>query len=151
MMDYAGNAGTDGEPPASGNGTNGLLVRSGCGVTIRLNSDSIPDGVSNTLLVGEKHINLAMIGPDQYNDDEGYTAGYDEDTVAWANALPIHDSYRASEYSNNDGHFGSSHINGFNVVLADGSVRSIAYSVSLDIFKRACIRNDGQPFSWDDL
>jgi hypothetical protein len=151
MMDYAGNAGTDGGPPAAGNGTNGLLIRSNANIDIRLNDDSIPDGPANTLLVGEKHVNTAMFGPDQWNDDEGYTAGYDEDTVAWAIAQPAHDSNKISEYNDDDGRFGSSHLSSFNAVMADGAVRSISYTVDLDIFKRICIRNDNLPIPWGDL
>ena len=151
MIDYAGSAGTDGSAPANGNGTNGLLVRSGSGVTIRLNSESIPDGASNTLLVGEKHINIADLGPHQWNDDEGFTTGYDEDTVAWANGPPLHDSLLPADYNNADGRFGSSHIGGFNAVLADGSVRSIPYTIDLSVFRHICIRNDGQPIPWEGL
>ncbi len=151
MMDYAGNAGTDGLPPAAGNGTDGLLVRSGAGLTIRLNADGIPDGASNTLLVSEKHLNVAMFGPDQWNDDEGYTAGYDQDTLGWALAQPSPDSRDAKEYSNYDGRFGSPHTNLFNAVFADGAVHAIRYTIDLTTFKRLCIRNDGGAINWNDL
>ena len=38
-----------------------------------------------------------------------------------------------------------------NTAFADGSVRSIRYSVELDTFKKACGRNDKQPYNLDDL
>ena len=158
MMDYAGSAGTDGGPPASGNGTNGLLVRGTSGVTIRLNAEGIPDGASNTLLVSEKQLNIAEFGPNQWNDDEGYTAGYDQDTVCWALKPPWPDSRNLADYNNSDGRFGSSHTTLFNAVFADGAVHAIRYDIqsntsatNLGVWQRLCIRNDGQPINWDGL
>jgi prepilin-type N-terminal cleavage/methylation domain-containing protein/prepilin-type processing-associated H-X9-DG protein len=160
MMDYAGNAGTDGSPPANGNGTNGLLVKSGSNISIRLdnNVDGIPDGASNTLLVSEKQLNTAKFGPDQWNDDEGYTAGYDEDTICWALRAPWPDSNNIADYNNSDGRFGSSHPGLFNAVFADGSVHAIRYDIqsnnnssNLGVWQRLCIRNDGLPVSLDDF
>jgi hypothetical protein len=151
MMDYAGNAGTEGAPPASGHGTNGLVVCTKANLTIGLNDDSIPDGASNTLLVGEKHLNSAMFGPYQWNDDEGYVAGFDQDTICWAERQPAQDDNQVSAYSNDDGRFGSAHSGIFNAVMADGAVRSISYSVNLNIFQRICIRNDNLPIPWGDL
>jgi prepilin-type N-terminal cleavage/methylation domain-containing protein/prepilin-type processing-associated H-X9-DG protein len=155
MMDYAGSAGTDGAPPQSGNGTNGVLVRNGnAWLPIRLNDDSISDGASNTLVIAEKNINLAQLSVDpsaQWNDDEGYTAGYDQDTICWALKAPTPDSNRLADYSNQDGVFGGSHPNTFNAVFADGSVHALAYSISFTTVQRLCIRNDGQVIDWSEL
>ena len=92
-----------------------------------------------------------MFGPDQWNDDEGYTAGYDEDTICWALQQPARDSNDRADYRNQDGRFGSSHVGVFNAVFADGAVRKINYSVDLTVFQRICVRNDGQPVNLDDL
>lgn len=152
MMDYAGSAGISGGPASNGDGRTGLVIRNSAGIVIRLgDSQSIPDGASNTLLVSEKHINTAMFGPNQWNDDEGYTAGYDEDTVAWALRQPARDSNNPAEYSDYDGRFGSSHFDVFNALFADGAVRKIKYTVDLSVFQRICVRNDGQPVNLDDL
>src|SRR5262249_22653034 len=77
LLDYAGNAGTEtdtGEPGAAlGNGLNGLVVRRPGGSTgpsdirsnqVRMDS-SIPDGTSNTLLVGEKRLRPDKLGTPQ--------------------------------------------------------------------------------------
>jgi hypothetical protein len=47
--------------------------------------------------------------------------------------------------------FGSAHPSGFNSVFADGSGRTVHYSVSLAVLMAACRRDDGEPFSLDDL
>src|SRR5262249_4885688 len=41
----------------------------------------ITDGTSNTLLLGDKRLNRAHLGQPQEDDDIGYTAGWDNDTV----------------------------------------------------------------------
>ena len=45
--------------------------------------------------------------------------------------------------------FGSSHAGVFNGVFADGHVRPISFSVSLNVFMEVSSRNDGQVFSPD--
>src|SRR5947209_7617366 len=41
----------------------------------------ITDGTSNTLVAGDKRLNLQELGQPQPDDNEGYTAGWDVDTV----------------------------------------------------------------------
>jgi prepilin-type processing-associated H-X9-DG protein len=45
--------------------------------------------------------------------------------------------------------FGSAHVGGFNVLLGDGSVRMVRYSVDLTQFMRLCHRQDGTPVNID--
>ena len=47
--------------------------------------------------------------------------------------------------------FGSAHPTGFNCVFCDGAVRFIRYAVAPDVWTRACVRNDNQVFSPNDL
>jgi prepilin-type processing-associated H-X9-DG protein len=49
------------------------------------------------------------------------------------------------------GSFGSGHPGGFNVVLCDGSVRTVNYNVSLAVFINFADRDDGNAFSPGDL
>jgi prepilin-type N-terminal cleavage/methylation domain-containing protein/prepilin-type processing-associated H-X9-DG protein len=168
MLDYAGNAGTDDEfrvgGASLGNGRNGLVVRrpgngqeaaDKRGNSIRLGSD-IPDGTSNTLLVGEKRMQTDKIGQSQPADDQGYTAGWDRDEVRWGISPPEPD--RVGEFT--DYQFGSAHSGGFNAVFADGSGRFIKYTIQsnnvltagpLGTWQRICIRNDGLPVDINDL
>jgi prepilin-type processing-associated H-X9-DG protein len=47
--------------------------------------------------------------------------------------------------------FGSAHAVGFNCVFCDGSVRYLRYSVDLNTWTRACVRDDNQLFNQNDL
>jgi prepilin-type N-terminal cleavage/methylation domain-containing protein/prepilin-type processing-associated H-X9-DG protein len=93
----------------------------------------IVDGTSNTLLIGDKRLNLAVLGQPQPDDNEGYTCGWNEDTVRLTSQRPQPDFI--GDPSLHGGRlFGSSHPGRFNVVLADGSVRGVSYSISLPTF-----------------
>jgi prepilin-type N-terminal cleavage/methylation domain-containing protein/prepilin-type processing-associated H-X9-DG protein len=101
----------------------------------------ITDGTSNTLLAGDKRLNLGDLGEDQPDDNEGYTAGFDEDTVRRTVAPPRPD---CNGECTGEKRFGSSHAGGFNVVLADGSVRTLGYSIDPLVFQYLGNRSDGQ-------
>ena len=75
----------------------------------------ITDGLAHTLLVGEKRLNVAALGTNQNDDNEGYTAGWDEDTVCYTGVIPLDDDDRTpqpdttGEDETGGGLFGSSH------------------------------------------
>jgi prepilin-type N-terminal cleavage/methylation domain-containing protein/prepilin-type processing-associated H-X9-DG protein len=137
MLDYGGNGGTDGEDNI-GFGRDGVVVRRQAG---RVSFASVIDGTSNTLLVGEKRMNVGRLGTFQHDDNEGWTSGWDWDAIRWGNEKPAPD-HRDNQILGCNG-FGSSHPSGFNAVFCDGSVRTISYAVDHEMFRRACIRNDG--------
>src|SRR5262245_20941803 len=108
------------------------------------------DGASNTLLVGDKRLNLARLGQDQADDNEGYTCGWNEDTMRLTSQRPQPDFIGdPSLYGGKL--FGSSHPGRFNVVLADGSVRTVSYGVSQPVFQALGGIADRVTFSLDDL
>jgi prepilin-type processing-associated H-X9-DG protein len=109
----------------------------------------LTDGTSATLLVGEKRLNLAELGQPQGDDNEGYTGGWDEDTIR-STALPPAADFRGSGYDT-DRRFGSSHPAGINVVFADGSVRPVKFSVAQAVFARIGNASDGEVVNPDDL
>jgi len=88
------------------------------------------DGTSNTYLIGEKYI-------DGYHYHTGTAAGDNEslyigdngDNVRWTTNniafQPSQDVPGANTYYP----FGSAHAGGFNMVLCDGSVRTINYDI----------------------
>ena len=102
----------------------------------------IIDGTSHTLLLGEKRMNLQLLGKMQANDNEGYTCGWNHDTMRFTSRVPLPDFRHASDPG--DDRFGASHPGGMNIALCDGSVRFLAYSIDQVNFARLGQRNDGE-------
>jgi hypothetical protein len=135
MTDYAG----------SGEGTTGMVVN--IVVESQLRFAGVADGLSNCLMLGEKRMNVTLLSGPQDDDDQGYTAGFDKDTVRGYGSVPLPDITDSGAAS--VGRFGSSHVGGFNAVLGDGSVRFVPYTVSRLTFNRLGQRADGEPLGND--
>lgn len=155
MSDYAGNGGTN--PNARpGTRSNGPIVlsRNGTGNNVQpgvLGFASVPDGLSNTLFVGEKFVN-----PDSrccHNNESWAGPGIDGDIMRGAQA--VGSSWRTPEQDRrmgevyDDYRFGSAHSGGMNGLLGDGSVRFIRYTVHPTQFMRLCRREDGATVNID--
>ena len=135
LIDYAG---------SNYEGT-GILVRSGNGLKVAPRSmRDLSDGASRTLAVAEKRLNLRELGSVQPDDKEGYTSGFDDDTMRSTQA----DKPPAKDYvgPSGDGEnlFGSSHPKTFNAVFADGSVHGLSYDIDSTVFESLGIINDGR-------
>jgi prepilin-type N-terminal cleavage/methylation domain-containing protein/prepilin-type processing-associated H-X9-DG protein len=104
----------------------------------------VRDGLSNTLCVAEKKVNMGFLGKYQSDDNEGYTDGWDWDTIRYTETLPSPDIYDPVNSSHGDSVFGSSHPGGLNAVFADGSQHFVNYSIDLDTWRFLGNRNDGQ-------
>jgi prepilin-type N-terminal cleavage/methylation domain-containing protein/prepilin-type processing-associated H-X9-DG protein len=169
MMDYAGNAGTS-KFGASwgmmGQGTDAPVIRRLASAAVvngkPVASPSvapgkqISDGTSKTLLLGEKCMNVQILGQGQADDDSGWVDGWDWDNVRWGFVPPSPDWFESAESPLNEStvfhsSFGGSHPGQFTAGFCDGSVSSISYNVDLEIFKRACSRDDGQSYDAEDL
>ncbi|MFO0965413.1 MAG: DUF1559 domain-containing protein [Gemmataceae bacterium] len=123
----------------------------GTGVVARYQPNtvaSITDGLSNTLMVGEKRANLARLGQPNSDDILGYSAGWDDETMRQTDFLPLPD-YRDPVNNDSVARFGSSHPNTFNMVFADGAVRTISYAIQKTTFSLLGNRSDGQPIPAD--
>jgi prepilin-type N-terminal cleavage/methylation domain-containing protein len=102
----------------------------------------ITDGTSNTLLLGEKRLNLTNLGQAQPDDNEGYTCGFDDDIMRTTSTPPLPDFYGTGW--DPAARFGSSHVGGINVVLVDGSVHFLSYGIDVTTFSCLGNRRDGR-------
>lgn len=113
----------------------------------------IVDGTSQTLLIGEKRMNLFTIGSQVSNDDQGYAAGFDKDTMGQTDISPglDLDEHGIPSILVNRAPFGSSHPGRFNAVFADGSLHSISYNIDLSVLKQIGSIRDGKSFTVDEF
>lgn len=126
----------------------GAVIRSWVSPTESIRPISIgkiPDGTSKTMLVSEKRMNIGLLGKMQANDNEGYTTGWNHDTMRYVGRSPLPDFVHNSDPG--DDRFGSSHTGGMNAVMGDGSVTFLNYGIELDVFKALGVRMDGKAFS----
>ncbi len=120
--------------------------REGNGVMQRYKSlrlAKIKDGLSNTLLGGEKRLNLRNLGEPQNDDNEGYTVGWNVDTLRQTNRGPKPD-FRGGKTRDGDKRFGGSHPAVFMAVICDGACRPIAFDIDEDTFERLGVRDDAK-------
>jgi len=92
----------------------------------------ISKGTSNQVLIGEKYLN-----PNNYangadgGDNECMFTGMNNDVLRTTYWPPMRDQQGYSDTFR----FGSQHLSGSNFCLADGSVRSVTYSVAQSVFQ----------------
>jgi prepilin-type processing-associated H-X9-DG protein len=124
---------------SNNNKMNGLNVVHGTGL---IGLKRITDGVSKTILIGEKYLKADLVEKDDHDNDQGWNLGHDRDINRWCDQVPYNDALgQPSRYSV----FGASHPGGMQISMADGSVHTIPYEIDLLTFRRLGIRNDGQP------
>jgi prepilin-type N-terminal cleavage/methylation domain-containing protein/prepilin-type processing-associated H-X9-DG protein len=173
LTDYAGAAGLTWEADAT-NVTqlyNGVVLpkeicfATPCTQLPAVTFASITDGTSNTVLAGEKYVSSDKYGGSQWGDNNSWANGSTWISArhsrrqpgpdlpaardAAARNLPWRDPSGANTDAGMWDFFGSPHPSGFNVVLCDGSVRSIRYSVNLTTWQNMVARNDGQVIASD--
>jgi len=130
---YKTYAGWTDPPPGTGIGSYRLLLK----------FKQISDGLSNTIMLGEKWMDPSQYDLGQYCvDDQGIYFGMNCDDALFGNLtnLPLRDSV-GLEVSY--GHFGGPHTGGFNVTMADASVRSISFDIDATTLSYLCNRLDG--------
>jgi prepilin-type N-terminal cleavage/methylation domain-containing protein len=137
-------------------------IGNGSFVNYSIPTAGIRDGLSNTLLVGEKQVNHLLI-PGTAEDNEGFAAGWDIDNVRscgdWIPnsspavnrpVLPGNDFGMSDGTKDPDGsarkyRFGSSHPGGSLILLCDGSTRFVSNAINGTIWVVICKRDDKQP------
>jgi prepilin-type processing-associated H-X9-DG protein len=114
---------------------------------------SVTDGLSNTLLVGEKQLNPKIYDTGDWHDDQGWVDGWDPDIMRYTGFPPYSDKmYGQGPHGGWAGYlFGSAHPSGFNGLFGDGSVRHIKFSVDPLLFNNVGYRDDGATVNLDGL
>lgn len=155
LGDYAGNHG-DLSPGATGEATSFYFGGNGTGVLIssrancgsgkpmawvdRIRIHDVTDGLSKTLLVGERHVPVSRLG---MLPDDGSI--YDGNSFHFASRLAGPGTHLARNIDDlNSGlSFGSWHPDVCHFVMADGSVRSVDSQVSTTVLGALSNRRDG--------
>lgn len=114
----------------------------------RVRPAHVTDGMSQTFLAGERYMNPDFyLGPRYCANDQGWTVGFDYDTVAHTGSHqgdaypPLPDT---SGVGGCDTIFGSAHPGVFNMALCDGGVRTIDFNVDPAVFRGLGSRNGGE-------
>jgi prepilin-type N-terminal cleavage/methylation domain-containing protein/prepilin-type processing-associated H-X9-DG protein len=108
----------------------------------------VKDGVSHTMLVGEKFVSSDHYDDGQdRGDNESMTYGFTEDNGRLANTthLPQRDIPSTSRFFTRDytDDFGSAHSGGLNVVFCDGSVHLVDYEIDGVVWGHLANKSDG--------
>jgi hypothetical protein len=142
--DYAGNAGS-GNPP-SNPVRDGVIIEHRAGGVGDLLGEvrpaSIRDGLSNTLLLGEKHVRKRFVSPPL--DASPYNGQEVEFSARYAGP-----GWRLGEADEPFYVFGSWHQGVVPFSMCDGSVRRIATNIPDGILVLLAMRNDRQPIPSD--
>jgi prepilin-type N-terminal cleavage/methylation domain-containing protein len=109
----------------------------------RTRFSSIIDGLSNTIFVGEKHVRRGKFGREDNGDGSIYNGDPADQNAA--RVAGVNYPLAASPDVPYNMQFGSYHTGICQFALGDGSIRSIAVSISGVTLGRLAKRNDGQP------
>jgi prepilin-type N-terminal cleavage/methylation domain-containing protein len=129
---------------------NGLIRPYNCARTTMV---GITDGTSNTIAIAEKNLCLATLGNDctdgpsyAWGVDFGASGNWDTTTLTNNHNFAPQADLKPSSGCNQGTHgFGSSHTNVFNALYADGSCRSIQFSISIPTLQILLGISDGLP------
>jgi prepilin-type N-terminal cleavage/methylation domain-containing protein len=112
----------------------------------------LSDGSSNTLVLGEKFLDPGYYQIGDWHDDKGWTDGWDPDTLRSTICTIRADEFIPTAMVRPAGfRFGSAHATGMSVGFADGSTRTINFSIELEVLNRLAHRSDDEPVNLETL
>jgi prepilin-type N-terminal cleavage/methylation domain-containing protein/prepilin-type processing-associated H-X9-DG protein len=128
--------------PVTGAGSNGAYSQRGpMAYNIEYKLVEITDGVSNTILLGERSFNEPLGSPNSYR---GWTRGNNAGSGTSKNVTNAINSTSYNGSNNfNDISFGSNHPGGCNVAMGDGSVKFIPQTITMHVYLAAASVKDG--------
>jgi hypothetical protein len=180
VSDYAGNSGTNWCPANRVDTWNGVIIP-GLLANLNpqptylepITTAKVLDGTSNSLMLGEKYVSTDQYASVlQWGDNESWGWGNSWGHTRNANQQPRQDSKHgpatigtppANAPGNGCGPFGlgatggyydywgSAHPAGFQAGMADGSVRTIRYTISMPTLRAISHRHDGQAVGSSEL
>ena len=122
----------------------------------------ITDGTSNTIAIAEKSLPPRTVGTDGGDNENWNNSGWDEDCIRYHFA-PVPDA-KARAYLEDPlpagkvtgtaiwrRMFGGPHPGGLNALYTDGSVRFTKFTVDPNAWRKACVADDGEILSADQL
>ncbi len=134
----------------------------------------ITDGTSNTLLLGEKWLRPELYLFGDWMDDQNFASAHDQDHMRVGDVAPVKDTknnpftgVQVSAADNNPccdfwrdpmnrtpsprlgSYFGGAHPGGMSAAFADGSVRSINWNVTQQVFAALGNKGDGLTVTLD--
>jgi prepilin-type N-terminal cleavage/methylation domain-containing protein len=126
----------------------------------------ITDGLSKTLMIGEKYVRSDKYEAGALSDDHGWAEGWDADQMRSTAFPPVSDQdgigydsevagYFADSGQNpvnglyNVLHFGSAHTAGIQAVFADGSVHTISYDIAPEVFNGLGTRSGAEELDYN--
>ena len=122
----------------------GRRINGVIGILGRVREDDVPDGHSTTLLAGERRMWPQGYSAHYCENDQGWTVGFDWDTVRWTASQPQPDfTIPPGVNPGCQSIFGSAHSTGFGAVFCDGAVRTFRYDVNGSVFRALGSRNTG--------
>ena len=125
--------------------------REGTGIVRRfepLPSRKVTDGQTKTILVGEKRMNLALLGEPQDDDNEGYAGGWTADVMRNTDKSPMPDHRGMGD---GEKRFGASHRGSWNAVFGDGAVHALNYDLDYTVLRNLGNVNDGTAIDMESL
>jgi prepilin-type N-terminal cleavage/methylation domain-containing protein len=109
--------------------------------------NSLPDGTSTTLLVGEKHVTLGQFGVHLSGDGPFYSGADYWNAQRNTATVPAPTPQTTASQTRR---FGSYHQGICQFVFADGSVHALSNNIALSTFQALATRAGGEPVSGSD-
>jgi prepilin-type N-terminal cleavage/methylation domain-containing protein len=171
LCDYAGCNGSLTPPTGISTLNNGIILSQGyetttpqAAVRTVVRSTDVTDGITRTLMLGEKAANPHISGGSILNEDDmGFAAAFGSTYTNGVLVPPAGANYNTIRFTANNllpmkdsdvigatgGAFGSAHPGTWNAVMADGSVQQFSYTIDTAVYSAIGTRAGSEAI--DDL